>query len=100
MTNHYAVLGVAPTAGRAELDHAFRTLVRAYHPDTRTDTLDDNDQTLRHILTAYATLRDPATRAAYDATLTPTTSRSRRPSNPSAADEPLRIGPVRWQRPH
>src|ERR1700747_1910448 len=63
----YLVLGVAPTATQAEITHAYRTHLRAHHPDTRpaqsAHTADDH---LRQVLAAYALLRDPARRAAYD----------------------------------
>jgi curved DNA-binding protein CbpA len=63
----YRVLGVPPTATQAEITHAYRNHLRAHHPDTRpaqsAHTADDH---LRQVLTAYALLRDPARRAAYD----------------------------------
>ena len=31
----YLVLGVSPTATQAEITHAYRTRLRAHHPDTR-----------------------------------------------------------------
>ena len=31
----YLVLGVSPTATAAEITHAYRTRLRAHHPDTR-----------------------------------------------------------------
>ena len=31
----YLVLGVLPTATQAEITHAYRTRLRAHHPDTR-----------------------------------------------------------------
>src|ERR1700756_1122421 len=59
----YLVLGVAPTATQAEITHAYRTHLRAHHPDTRpaqsAHTADDH---LRQVLAAYALLRDPARR--------------------------------------
>lgn len=61
----YAVLQVAPTAEGAVIEAAYRQLARLTHPDlnespdahARTQTLNE----------AYAVLRDPARRAAYDA---------------------------------
>lgn len=63
----YEVLGVAPTATRAEITHAYRMGLRARHPDTRrppASRTDDDD--LQRLLAAYALLRDPARRAEYD----------------------------------
>ena len=79
----YLVLGVLPTATQAEITHAYRTRLRAHHPDTRhtppSQTADDN---LRQVLAAYALLRDPARRADHDratthaATTTPPPTRA------------------------
>jgi curved DNA-binding protein CbpA len=102
----YAVLGVTPTVTPAELDRAFRALVRRHHPDTRAgsaadaspQTGDASDKRLREILAAYAVLRDPADRAAYDRERKP----ARRISVRKAAaprTPPIRVGPVRWERP-
>ena len=74
----YLVLGVSPTATQAEITHAYRTRLRAHHPDTRrTPPSQTADDDLRQVLAAYALLRDPARRADYDRatarTTTPTT---------------------------
>jgi curved DNA-binding protein CbpA len=59
----YLVLGVSPTATQAEITHAYRTRLRAHHPDTRrppaSKTADDD---LRQVLAAYGLLRDSARR--------------------------------------
>ena len=106
----YAILGLDRYATQAEIAHAYRTLLRRHHPDTRTsgDPSQDalSDAALQQILTAYAVLRDPDRRADYDQRYT------LRPSRPSptiagtgpvfvsstqpAAESPLRAGPVRW----
>jgi curved DNA-binding protein CbpA len=65
----YAVLGLSPTATPDEITHAYRTQVRAFHPDTRTtpeSTLAPADEQLRRVFAAYALLRDPQHRARYD----------------------------------
>src|ERR1700752_2502515 len=63
----YLVLGVSPTANKAEITHAYRTRLRAHHPDTRhTPPSQTADDDLRQVLGAYALLRDPARRADYD----------------------------------
>lgn len=115
----YLVLGVSPTATQAEITHAYRTRLRAHHPDTR-DTPPSNtaEDDLRQVLAAYAVLRDPARRAGYDHA-TPlehprgSTPVNRHPAgrveipityrttNTAAADvssPPLRAGPVRRHR--
>ena len=121
----YLVLGVLPTATQAEITHAYRTRLRAHHPDTRhtppSQTADDN---LRQLLAAYALLRDPARRAGYDRATTlaatpqthsqtgptpvdrppagrvqvPITYRSTNPAAPNISVPPLRAGPVRRHR--
>ena len=120
----YLVLGVSPTATQTEITHAYRTRLRAHHPDTRhappSRTADDD---LRQVLAAYALLRDPTRRAAYDRasshSATPPGGRQRstpvdrrrggsvvipityRTSDTAAADissPPLRAGPVRRHR--
>ena len=120
----YLVLGVSPTATQAEITHAYRTRLRAHHPDTRhppaSKTADDD---LRQVLAAYGLLRDPARRADYDRATapaaTPPPHRSKRPTPANrpagrvqipithhattttaadAAEPPLRAGPVRRHR--
>jgi curved DNA-binding protein CbpA len=120
----YLVLGVSPTATQAEITHAYRTRLRAHHPDTRhTPPSQTADDDLRQVLAAYALLRDPARRADYDRATahaaTPphrpqgSTPVERRPAgrvqipityrttNTAAANvsaPPLRAGPVRRHR--
>lgn len=105
----YLVLGVLPTATQAEISHAYRTRLRAHHPDTRhtppSQTADDN---LRQVLAAYALLRDPARRADYDLETTPRSTPARTQAPPIHLtpvhlspihpfdDPPLRAGPVHW----
>lgn len=117
----YAILEVSPSATPAEITHAYRQKLRSQHPDTRTapgtdsETAADNE--LRQVLAAYAVLRDPARRAAYDHT-TRTTTRSRpavntrdaqlavdipvthnaRRRNDAPHSPPLWVGPVRRHR--
>src|SRR5215211_5513742 len=63
----YVVLGVSPTATQAQITHAYRTRLRAHHPDTRdAPSSGCADEHLREVLAAYALLRDPARRAHYD----------------------------------
>ncbi len=64
--DHYSTLGLEPSATEEEIRRAYRRLVRDCHPD-----LNPGDQLAaertRHINDAYAVLRDPARRAAFDA---------------------------------
>lgn len=90
----YLVLGVSPTASQAEITHAYRTQLRAHHPDTRhtppTHTADDD---LRQVLAAYHLLRDPARRADYDRTTAPAATPPHHPQRPTPVEHP-RVGPV------
>jgi curved DNA-binding protein CbpA len=109
----YAMLGVTAEASDDDLDHAFRGLVRQLHPDTRTssESGDDADQRLQEVLDAYATLRDPIRRAAYDRTrdrppaansaLTarPYFTAAQRTSAPIRVGPAIRVGPVHWEPP-
>ena len=72
----YAVLGVAPTASRQQVNRAYRRLLRRHHPDTRADGTapvqgSDGRVPLADVLAAYAVLGDPVTRAAHDRNRTP-----------------------------
>ncbi|UNB56379.1 J domain-containing protein [Mycolicibacterium sp. YH-1] len=121
----YLVLGVSPSATQAEITHAYRTRLRAHHPDTRpTPPPQTADEYLRQVLASYALLRDPARRADYDrATAHTATPQPHRQSEPTPVDHrpasrvqipityrniktaaadvpppPLRAGPVRRKR--
>lgn len=99
----YALLGVAPTAGAAEIARAYRRRVREVHPDTAASAPDPAE--LRALQEAYLVLRDPARRAEYDAdrarqAASPRVSRSvpvpvRVRSRAAPAADRLRAGPVR-----
>ena len=120
----YLVLGVSPTATQAEITHAYRTRLRAHHPDTRHPPSPQTaDEHLRQVLAAYALLRDPARRADYDratahaanhriahkgrhlstvplpaASRSPSPTTAPTPLQPTSAAPPLRAGPVRRHR--
>jgi len=68
--DYYGVLGVAPDASPDEVRKAFRERVRACHPD-RVANLDEDlrrlaEEKMVELNEAYAVLRHPARRAAYD----------------------------------
>jgi DnaJ-class molecular chaperone len=67
MTDPYSVLGVSPTATQTEITHAYRRHLRDHHPDIRSrESNSEADERLRQVLEAFALLRDPHRRAAYD----------------------------------
>ncbi|OAI38879.1 hypothetical protein AYO38_08640 [bacterium SCGC AG-212-C10] len=61
---HYDVLGVARDAPPAALRSAYLAASRAHHPDL--SIADDAHDRMKAINHAYAVLRDPVQRAAYD----------------------------------
>ena len=101
MTDPYSVLGVSPTATQAEITHAYRRHLRDHHPDIRSrESNSQADERLRQVLEAYALLRDPHRRAAYDRAHPAHQDTGPVPipvtHNDSAPDQPpLWAGPVR-----
>ncbi|MFD0370045.1 J domain-containing protein [Streptomyces sp. NPDC127114] len=110
--DHYAVLGVEPTASLEEITSAYRALLRALHPDAHPGR-PVNTERLESVIAAYATLRDSRRRTEHDerrTTAVPVRQRSPFPGPPerpyvvvigthrSAALQPrvawLRAGPV------
>lgn len=63
MSHLYGVLGVPRDADNAQVKAAYRTLAKACHPDLP----GGSERRFREISLAYATLGNPARRAAYDA---------------------------------
>jgi len=87
MADHYAVLGLAPTASDAEIRAAFKRLARKYHPDKRISEVEklsnpqgydehsdalagtgatNFDEMFSLLSNAYSVLSDAVARAAYD----------------------------------
>jgi curved DNA-binding protein CbpA len=69
-SDYYEILGIAVEADQAEIRRAFRERVRACHPD-RVANLDAElrqlaEEKMVRLNEAYAVLRNPARRAAYD----------------------------------
>jgi curved DNA-binding protein CbpA len=95
----YAILGVAPDASPAQIAHAYRRLIRASHPDRHPDP---DLAALTAAAAAYAILRDPARRAAYDHARCPHHNHHPPPPPPTPrrhrTEPDVRAGPVRWHR--
>ena len=116
----YTILHLDPAATAREINRAYRALVRAHHPDTRppravaaspeSGPQELRDEELRDIMDAYAILRDPVKRAAYDRQRAGSPRPEnvpvpRHPQGPSVRSSQgpsgaaLIIGPVRWEPP-
>jgi hypothetical protein len=63
--DHYALLGVAPDADRAEIRSAYLRIMRVHHPDRREGDAEAH-QTARRANAAWEVLDDPARRQRYD----------------------------------
>jgi DnaJ-class molecular chaperone len=61
----YEILGVPSTADRGQIESAYRSLVRKYHPDTHPDDA-LADAEFKKATEAYETLGDPERRRQYD----------------------------------
>lgn len=120
----YAVLHLNPEATAADIQRAYRSLMRRHHPDTRpapaTQAQASQERDLlTQIMNAHAVLGDPIQRASYDHDLTGNqlrqatgpgdeVSRSApskgtrvyRPHAPQYGRPPLIVGPLRWAPPH
>ena len=62
--NYYKVLGVLPDASDEEIQQAYRTLARKYHPDVAKD--EESSRKFMRISEAYQTLKDEERRALFD----------------------------------
>ena len=62
--DYYDTIGVARDASQDDIKRAYRRLARKYHPDVSKDP--DAETRFKEIGEAYAVLRDPEKRAAYD----------------------------------
>ncbi|MFF1297457.1 MULTISPECIES: DnaJ C-terminal domain-containing protein [unclassified Streptomyces] len=60
----YEVLGVPRTADRDEIQRAYRTLARKYHPDVNKDP--QAEERFKEVNEAFSVLSDPEQRARYD----------------------------------
>lgn len=64
MNDHYATLGLSPSASLADIKKAFRQLASIHHPDRNTD--ENAPQRFRLVQEAYEILSDDTKRQAYD----------------------------------
>ncbi len=64
LVDHFAILGIAPSATPEEIKMAYRQLARSYHPDLNPNDSSASDRFLA-IQRAYETLTRPHLRQAY-----------------------------------
>ncbi len=62
--DYYKVLGLERDATEADIRKAYRSLAHKYHPDVSKEP--DAENKFKEVAEAYATLKDPEKRAAYD----------------------------------
>src|SRR5687768_15161209 len=62
--DYYAALGVSRDASAADIKKAYRKLAQQHHPDVSKEA--GAEGRFKDIAEAYATLKDPEKRAAYD----------------------------------
>ena len=62
--DYYEVLGVDKNATQDQIQHAYRTLAKKYHPDLNHSP--DAPEKFKEISEAYEVLKDPQKRAQYD----------------------------------
>ena len=118
LPDHYAALRVRPSASQQEIARAYRALMRNLHPDVDGGRPPEsaageqgaarNDDLLL-IMQAFAVLRDPGRRAAYDRSRARSQAVSHRGPGPQSIpvrhvrshtdnpDNTIRITPVRWE---
>jgi len=62
--DYYKTMGVERDASQDEIKRAYRKLARKYHPDVTDDP--EGEKRFKEVGEAYAALKDPEKRAAYD----------------------------------
>ncbi|CAI3803321.1 J domain-containing protein [Pseudarthrobacter sp. MM222] len=108
---YYAALHLTPAATQADIQRAFRALIRLHHPDVGPTGPGEEGRgaDVGNILAAFGVLRNPLTRAEYDRNgQAPGAGAGSGPTAAAPRDIPvrhhggrgpaLRITPVRWER--
>ncbi len=74
--DHYAALGIDPTADQEVITAAYRALAKKYHPDTGATAGTASPERFDEIQRAYEVLRTPESRHRYDLELLAETERA------------------------
>lgn len=90
--DYYLVFGVNRNVGTDGLKSAYRRLARKYHPDVSEDA--DAENKFKEVQEAYATLKSPERRCAYDQRVW--ADQERRRSNPSPINYGAFCGELPW----
>jgi curved DNA-binding protein CbpA len=86
--SYYAVLRVPEDADPAAIRHAYRTLVRRFHPDAG---IGSSAQKFREVTEAYDVLSDPRRRQDHDDDLARSRTHSRVPPEPLIPPTPRHV---------
>lgn len=86
--NQYAVLHVPEDAKPSAIRHAYRTLVRRYHPDVG---IGSSAQKFRDVTEAYDVLIDPQRRREHDIDLARRRAHSQVQPEPLIPDRPMGV---------
>ena len=73
--DHYAVLGIDPSADQEVITAAYRALAKKYHPDTGATAGTASAERFEQVQQAYEVLRTPESRRRYDQELLAATER-------------------------
>jgi DnaJ-class molecular chaperone len=110
--DYYAALEIPHDASQQEIARAYRTMMRRHHPDIAGG--DAGPAELQLVMQAFAVLRDPRRRAAYDREVLAAAAGeaagaqagAQQPANEPQnipvrvvrhREPPLRVTPVRWE---
>ncbi|WP_223999573.1 DnaJ C-terminal domain-containing protein [Cupriavidus pinatubonensis] len=87
-SDYYRVLGVRRAASQADIRNAYRRLAMRWHPDRNPDTAERAEAVFKSLQQAYAVLKDPGARAAYDAQMAQPRRNDGPPAPPDTAHNP------------
>lgn len=62
----YAVLGIGPSASRAEIKRAYRRMAMKHHPDRNPERSEEAHVKMKQIVVAWSVLKDEGKRQRYD----------------------------------